>query len=154
MADGSGPPEASTEPARYALDGLITLLGLSRDIGIHLDLDTLLQRVEAAALRVLDCERLTVFLNEPLTHGLRSRLATGVREICTPADQGIAAATFREGRMINVPDVSADPRFYGEIDRQTGFRTRSLLSVPLKGLNNESIGVLELVNKREGAFTP
>ena len=70
---------AADRTSGYALDGLVTLLGLSRDIGIHSDLDTLLQRVEAAALHVLDCERLTVFLNEPLARELRSRLATGAR---------------------------------------------------------------------------
>ena len=131
----------------------MTLLVLSRDIGIHTDLDTFLRRVEAAALQVLDCERLTVFLNEPVHNNLHSRLATGAREILTPADRGIAGATLREGRLINVQDVSTDPRFYDEIDRQTGFRTRSLLSVPLRGIDNETNGVLQLLNKRNGPFT-
>ena len=78
MTEADGDPDSAADRITgYALDGLVTLLGLSRDIGIHSDLDTLLQRVEAAALRVLDCERLTVFLNEPLARELRSRLATG-----------------------------------------------------------------------------
>ena len=55
--------------------------------------------------------------------------------------------------VINVRDAAADPRFNGEIDKRTGYRTRSLLSVPLRGINNEIIGVLELLNKRTGAFT-
>lgn len=144
---------STRDPVQYSLDGLVTLLVLSRDIGVHSDLDTLLRRVEAAALQVLDCERLTVFLNEPLNNDLHSRLATGAREIHTPADRGIAGATLREGRLINVEDASADPRFYDEIDRQTGFRTRSLLSVPLRGIDNETNGVLQLLNKRSGRFT-
>lgn len=154
MTEADGPLDtAADHTVHYALDGLVTLLALSRDIGIHSDLDTLLQRVETAALRVLDCERLTVFLNEPLAQDLRSRLATGGREIRTPADRGIAGATFTEGTLINVQDASTDPRFYDEIDRQTGFQTRTLLSVPLRGINNETIGVLELLNKRNGTFT-
>ena len=152
MTDAGGPPIPATDPAaRYVLDGLVTLLALSRDIGIHSDLDILLQRVEAAALRALDCERLTVFL--PVSNDLRSRLATGVREIRTPVDRGIAGATFSEGKVINVPDASMDARFYNEIDRQTGFETRTVLSVPLRGIANETIGVLELLNKRSGTFT-
>lgn len=154
MTEADGPPDSATDfSAHYALDGLVTLLALSRDIGIHADLDTLLQRVEIAALRVLDCERLTVFLNEPLAQDLRSRLATGGREIRTPADRGIAGATFKGGTLINVRDASTDPRFYDEIDRQTGFQTRTLLSVPLRGIDNETIGVLQLLNKRNGTFT-
>ena len=120
---------------------------------MHSDLDTLLRQVETAALRVLDCERLTVFVNEPLANDLRSRLATGGHEIRTPADRGIAGATLRESHIINVDDAAADPRFYDAIDRQTGFRTRSLLSVPLRGIDNDTIGVLELLNKRGGGFT-
>jgi phosphoserine phosphatase len=138
---------------QYSLNGLVTLLELSRDISMRSDLDALLRRVETAALRVLDCERITVFLNEPLANDLLSRLATGGREIRTPADRGIAGAAFREGHMINVENAQADPRFYNAIDQQTGFRTRSLLTVPLRGIHNETIGVLQLLNKRDGVFT-
>jgi phosphoserine phosphatase len=153
MTDAKPADSGSDHTPHYALDGLVTLLALSRDIGIHSDLDTLLRRVEVAALRVLDCERLTVFLNEPLAQDLRSRLATGEREIRTPADRGIAGAAFRGGELVNVRDASTDPRFYSEIDRQTGFQTRTLLAVPLRGIDNEMIGVLELLNKRNGTFT-
>jgi phosphoserine phosphatase len=130
------------------------LLHLLREIGACSDLEPLLHRIEATALKILGCERLTVFTNEPLTNELRSKLATGTTEIRTPADRGIAAATLKEGRMINVHDVSGDPRFYDAIDRQTGYRTRSLLSVPLHGVGSEITGVLELLNKSVGTFTP
>src|SRR5262245_36110563 len=113
----------------YSLEDLVTLLELARELSVPSDLDTLLARVERVALRVLDCERLTVFVNEPLANALRSRLATGAHEIRTPTDRGIAGATFREGQVINVSDAAADPRFYDAIDRQTGFRTRSVLAV-------------------------
>jgi len=145
--------EPVRRPTEYSFDALLTVLELSRQLSVPSDLDTLLRRVEDAALRVLDCERLTVFVSEPLANDLRSRLATGAHEIRTPADRGIAGATFRESRVINVEDAAADPRFYDAIDRQTGFRTRSLLSVPLLGIDNDTIGVLELLNKRGGGFT-
>ena len=144
------------EPARRTTvppHDLVTLLELSRELSVHPDLDTLLRQIETVALRVLDCERLTVFVNEPLANALRSRLATGAHEIRTPTDRGIAGATFKESRVINVEDAAADPRFYDAIDRQTGFRTRSLVSVPLRGIDNDTIGVLELLNKRGGGFT-
>ena len=153
MTNGSGVEPAAHGATYHSLDGLVTLVELSREIGVHSDLDTLLRRVEAAALHILDCERLTVFVSEPLANILRSRLATGGHEIRIPADQGIVGATFRNNHIINVADAPADPRFYDAIDRQTGFRTRSLLSVPLRGIDNEAIGVLELLNKRDGVFT-
>ena len=88
-----------------------------------------------------------------MSQDLRSRLATGGLEIRTPADRGIAGAAFREETLINMQDAQTDPRFYTEIDRQTGFTTRTILAVPLRGVDNEVIGVLELVNKRGGTFT-
>ena len=153
MTEVLDPESASASSTPYSLDGLVTLLELSRDISMHSDLDALLRRVETAALRVLDCERITVFMNEPLANDLLSRLATGGREIRTPADRGIAGATFREGHIINVENARMDPRFYDAIDRQTGFRTQSILTVPLRGIHNETIGVLQLLNKRDGLFT-
>ena len=147
---GAAPARRTTG---YSFDGLLTLAELSRQLSVHSDLDVILRQVEQAALRILDCERLTVFVNEPLANALRSRLATGAHEIRTPTDRGIAGATFKGSRVINVEDAAADPRFYDAIDRQTGFRTRSLLAVPLRGIDNDTIGVLELLNKRGGGFT-
>jgi phosphoserine phosphatase len=139
---------------RGAREAQVALLHLLRDVGRSSDLKPLLRRIEATALRILGCERLTIFTNEPSTNELHSRYATGTPEIHTPSDRGIAAATLREGRMINVHDVTGDPRFYSGIDRQTGYRTRSLLSVPLHGVGSEITGVLELLNKSGGTFTP
>jgi phosphoserine phosphatase RsbU/P len=153
MTKTSGAETTAIRTTRYSLNDLITLTELSRDVSVHSNLDSLLRRVETAALRVLDCERFTVFVNEPLANALRSRLATGGHEIRTPADCGIAGATFRANHVINVENAPADPRFYDAIDRQTGFRTRSLLSVPLRGIDNDTIGVLEVLNKRTGAFS-
>jgi phosphoserine phosphatase len=153
MTKGCGSEPAARATPSYSFESLVTLLELSRELSVPSDLDTLLRRFEQAALRVLDCERLTVFVSEPLANALRSRLATGAHEIRTPTDRGIAGATFRGSQIINVEDASADPRFYDAIDRQTGFRTRSVLSVPLRGVDNDPIGVLELLNKRGGAFT-
>lgn len=153
MTKTPGAETAVLRTIHYSLNDLITLTELSRDVSMHADLDTWLRRVETAALRVLDCERFTVFVSEPLANALRSRLATGGHDIRTPADCGIVGATFRANHVINVENAQADPRFYDAIDRQTGFRTRSLLSVPLRGIDNDTIGVLEVLNKRTGAFS-
>jgi phosphoserine phosphatase len=135
------------------LGALLAILELSRDIGLWADLPTLLARIEATALTVLECERLTVFTSDPRVHELRSRLATGTSEIRLPPDKGIAAATFRDGSVLNVHDVSRDPRFYDQVDRQTGYRTRSVLAVPLRGVDGQITGVLEFLNKQNGVFT-
>ena len=53
-----------------------------------------------------------------------------------------------------IPDAYADPRFNPDVDRQSGFKTRSILCLPLIKGEGEIIGVIELLNKREGVFSP
>src|SRR5439155_2752444 len=70
-----------------------------------------------------------------------------------PADRGVAGVVVRSGRPLRVDDVTADPRFYGEVDRSTGLITRALIAAPLTA-PEATIGVIEVVNRRGGgAFT-
>lgn len=133
---------------------LQVVLEVSRDITATNDLIPLLQKIESAALRVLDCERATVFLYDAERHELASRVSTGVDEIRFSADQGIAGEVVRTGEIINVPDAYADPRFNPEIDRKTGFKTRNMVTFPLVGFDKTIVGVLQLLNKHDGQFDP
>ena len=66
---------------------------------------------------------------------------------------GIAGSVAMTGQMINVADAYEHPLFYKDLDLQTGYRTRTLLAVPLRDLKGEIIGVGEAINKSEGLFT-
>lgn len=68
-----------------------------------------------------------------------------------PPGQGIAGWVFQHNRALLVPDVRQDARYYPEIDRYTGFQTRSILCVPLQ-VRGQPFGVIELVNKIAGEF--
>jgi phosphoserine phosphatase len=131
---------------------LNTVLEVSRHLASTIELVPLLERIEQAALEVLDCERASVFLYDPATEELYSKVATGESEIRFSAKLGIAGDTVATRSVVNVPDAYADPRFNREIDRKTGYRTRSVLSVPLTGYDGSTVGVLQVLNKREGVF--
>ena len=89
----SYPAELAARPTtHHAPRDLVTLLELSRELSVYPDLDTSLRRMETAALHVIDCERLTVFVNEPFANNLHSLFATGGHDIRTPVDRGIAGA--------------------------------------------------------------
>lgn len=133
---------------------LQAVLAVSRELASKTELTVLLQRVEKAALAVLECERATVFLFDKDKYELYSRMATGVEEIRFSADRGIAGEVVRTGQIINVPDAYADPRFNPEIDRKTGFRTRNMITFPLLGFDNSVVGVLQVLNKAAGSFDP
>ena len=133
------------------------LLDVARRLGATVDLDRMLAAIVTAATDLLDCERATVFLYDEATDELCSRIATGIEdspisEIRFPADRGIAGAVARTDRLVNLADAYADPRFNQEFDRASGYRTRSMLAVRLAGHDDATVGVLQLLNKRGGAF--
>ncbi len=74
-------------------------------------------------------------------------------EIRLPINRGIAGHVAASGDTINLADAYSDPRFESEVDLRLGFRTRSLLCLPIRNKDGETIGVLQLLNKKSGPFT-
>jgi phosphoserine phosphatase len=144
-------PDPSPE---QTIANLSRLLDVSRQLGATIELQPLLEGIERAALDVLRCERASVFILDKAAGELFSRLATGGQEIRFPADRGIAGEAAQRLAVINVPDAYGDPRFNRAIDQATGFHTRSILTLPMIGYDGELMGVLQLLNKTSGAFTP
>jgi len=129
------------------------VLEITRLMAAAVELDDVLHLIIERSMELLNAERASLFLYEPQSNELVSRIAIDADEIRFSADRGIAGATIRTKHTINVPDARADPRFNPEIDRQTGFQTRNILSVPLNDHRGELVGVLQILNKRSGEFT-
>jgi phosphoserine phosphatase RsbU/P len=128
------------------------VLEVTRKLSAPFDLDTMLSEVVDAARSVFDADRGTVFLYDPPSHELVVRVATGLDHIRIPADQGIVGECATTRSLINVPDCYADERFNPAIDRETGYTTRCMLTLPLIGFEDSLIGVLQILNKRGGPF--
>jgi len=131
---------------------LLKVLEITRSLAAVVDLDSMFRLVIERGMELLDAERATLFLYDAEKDELISRIAAGVKEIRTPAGRGISGQAVRTGTTINVPDAYADPRFNPEVDRQTGFHTRNILSVPLRDYEGSLVGVLQVLNKRTGTF--
>ena len=131
---------------------LSVLIEVVRQMSETFELVPLLNAAEQAGRFALGCERATIFLYDPQTDELHSKVATGTGEIRFPAKLGIAGEAVRTKAVVVVHDAYADPRFNPEIDRQTGFRTRNMLTLPLVGPEGEVIGALQLLNKVQGQF--
>ena len=131
------------------------LLEVTNAIGSELKLDPLLIKVIAAATGLLDADRGTLFLHDPRTDELVSRVAEGVsvRELRIPAGAGIAGECFRTGAPINIPEAYADARFNPEVDRRTHYRTSSLLAMPISAREGNKVGVIQMLNKKHGPFS-
>lgn len=128
------------------------LLAVTRALAVTTELEPLLARIIDAARAMLDCERASIFLHDPASDELWTKVATLTTEIRVPACAGIVGAAFKGNQLIHVPDPYADPRFNPEPDRRSGFRTRSLLTAPMTDSAGQPLGVLQAVNKRSAGF--
>lgn len=101
--------------------------------------------------QLLNAERSSLFLVEDDTLLLKvaKNLDTG-KEIRIPIGSGLAGAVAQSGKIINIPDAYADSRFNPDVDRKTGFRTRSILSLPIKNQRGEVFAVAQLLNRKDG----
>ena len=132
---------------------LSLLLEVSNALASQVRLDELLATIISKTAQVLDAERATLFLYDPARDELWSKTADQleIKEIRLPVGQGIAGDVARTRKVENIPDAYADPRFNREFDRKTGYRTRSILSMPLIGGHHELVGVIQVLNKRSHA---
>ncbi|MCE7937918.1 adenylate/guanylate cyclase domain-containing protein [bacterium] len=126
------------------------------EISTELKLGPLLRKIMEAVTRLLDAERSTLFLHDEKAGELFTEIGQGLgaQTIRIPSNQGIAGTVFTSGQSVNIPYAYADLRFNPEIDKQTGFFTRSILCVPMVNKNGKVIGVTQVLNKRGGVFTP
>ena len=131
------------------------ILGVARRLAHEPMLDPLLQSIADETCNLLDAERATLFLYDAKSDELYSRIATKseIEVIRFPAGRGIAGAVAKQKACLLIPDAYADPRFNPEVDRNTGWRTRNMMAVPMTNLDGHLVGVLEALNKRTGAFT-
>lgn len=131
------------------------LLQIATKVAAAETLDQLLRYIVEVSVQQTGAERGTLFLNDEKTNELYSRVAqgVGVREIRLLNTTGIAGHVFRTGQGLIIDDAYTDPRFNRAVDADTGFVTRNLLCAPIVTPGSETIGVLQILNKREGNFT-
>jgi len=98
----------------------------------------------ASTMMLLDEETGELVFSVPT--GPKSDKLTDIR---IPPGKGIAGWVAANEQHLLIPDVSKDPRFYGNVDKITGYQTKSILCVPLR-TKSKMIGVLEVINKADG----
>lgn len=101
--------------------------------------------------QLLDADRASLFLIRG--DQLELAVAENLEELGPvrfPVGTGIAGTVAKTGETIRIDDAYADPRFNQEVDRQTGYRTRSLLTLPVKDRNGRIFAVAQLLNRRDG----
>ena len=133
---------------------LTSILDVAKAMTAARDLDLLLPLIIYEAAKVVEADRCTLFVVDRERGELWSKVAQGASdEIRVPLGRGIAGAVADTGQVINIPDAYADPRFNRDVDAATGYRTRTILCVPMRDTQGEVTGVIQALNKHDGAFT-
>ncbi len=133
----------------------IEFLDIVSEVTSDIKIGSLLQKVMGEATRMLNAERSTLFLNDEKSNELWSEVGQGLQamQIRLPNHVGIAGAVFTSGKTINIPYAYADLRFNPDVDKKTGYFTRSILCVPIVNQRGRIIGVTQVLNKHGGPFT-
>ena len=137
-------------------DPLVSLVKISRSITALTDIDELLRVIAEETKNAISADRCTVFLWDKDTDELWSKVALGLdssQEIRFPADKGLAGYVVKSGETLNIVEAYDDPRFNPEVDKKTGYRTKTILCMPIVNNNQEIIGAFQVINKIDGVFT-
>ncbi|MBP6628464.1 MAG: sigma-54-dependent Fis family transcriptional regulator [Kofleriaceae bacterium] len=143
-------PTMSEDAVRFEL-----LADLGAMIAREVELDVLLDAFADKVAHALRADRATLWLLDGATGALRARVAVLPEAIGLPEvrlEQGLVGHVAATGTTLNIADAARDPRWSAEIDRRTGYRTVSVLAVPVT-CRRQVRGVLQVLNKQAGAFT-
>ena len=119
------------------------------------EMEPLLVQMAEAATRLLRADRASIFLWDRPNHTLVGRPALGVEggELRIPDSAGIVGQVVNSGEPRRVNTTSDSSGISRQVDKQTGYQTRTLLCVPLRGVRGELFGAFEVINKLDGNFT-
>ena len=149
------PTSPSSEIQVPRLNQLRTVLNACKRMTSVGDVISLLELITTEATALLQADRASIFLLDRekcelwsvITHEKEKRI------LLFDARLGIAGAAAMNGQTVNVADAYEHPLFFKEVDQKIGYRTKTLLAVPIRNARGEIIGVGEAVNKKNGIFT-
>ena len=131
-------------------DPLISLLKIGRSISAETDLGKLIQIIERETKLALDAQTCTVFSYHADTNELSAKILVGteIQYVRFSAKRGLAGYVARTGEGVNIKDAYNDDRFNQEIDNYRSEKTKTILCIPFKNLNQQVVGVIQVVNKK------
>ena len=150
------PPITHLSTHAQVKDPLIALVKIGQAVAAEKDINVLIKTIAEETKVALNADRCTVYLYDQEHNELYSKVATGlddVKELRIPADKGLAGHVVQTGETINIKDAYKDYRFNPEVDKKTGYRTKTILCMPIKNFNQEIIGVFQVLNKFDETFT-
>lgn len=136
--------------------GVASLLKAISSLEQSLDLEKTLQSVMEEARLLMQADRSTLWLIDDDSGELWSKVklvdGKSLVELRIPSNTGIVGHVAATGECLNISEAYEDPRFNPEADRQTGYRTRTILCMPVFDSGGRLIAVTQLINRSQGTF--
>lgn len=135
-------------------DRFASVIEIAAEIARTRDLDQLLTSVMDRLATLVGAEAATLFLHDRAQQQLWSKVlkGTALKELRLADSEGIAGYVFQSGESVSAENAYDDDRFNPSVDRQSGFKTRSIIAVPLKHARGRPLGVVEVLHPKVGAF--
>ena len=120
----------------------------------NLDLESILKGIMEEIHRFFEPENWSLLRYDPNSNELFFVIAEGIdqehiKDIRLKVGEGIAGTVAHSKKPVFVPDTSIDPRFTDKVDKKTGFKTKSIIAVPL--IFKETLyGIIEIINRTTG----
>jgi sigma-B regulation protein RsbU (phosphoserine phosphatase) len=146
--------EDYSERMQKMLDEMITLHEITHALESTDNLDTLLEYIMRKSQNVMQAEASSLMLVIEETNELEFKVALGpkataVKPFRLPIGKGISGWVAESGEAVLIPDAYSDPRFDPSFDKRSGFKTRSMLCVPMIH-KSKIVGIMTLLNKMDG----
>jgi HD-GYP domain-containing protein (c-di-GMP phosphodiesterase class II) len=135
------------------VEKLTSILEVAKAMSAEHSLDSLLPLILNSAVKVVNADRCSLFILDQERQELWSRIALGaVGEIRLKVGKGIVGSVAQTGQGLNLLDAYTDARFDASFDQAQGYRTQSILAVPMRNARGEVTGVLQALNALDGHF--
>ncbi len=131
---------------------------ISHSLSSTLNLGAIFEQLRGPIRQTLNVETLSVGLLEPATgdivfvNSLMGPEHRALPSVRVKQGQGIAGWVAQHGEPVVLNDTYSDQRFFSGVDRKTGFRTSSMMCIPLQ-VEERTIGVLQAINRQSGEFS-
>jgi len=146
--------EGSSERMQKMLREMVTLHEITHALESSDNLDSLLEYIMQKSQNVMTAEAASLMLVLEETNELEFKITLGpkakeVKPFKLPIGKGISGWVAQTGEAVLIPDAYSDPRFDPSFDKRSGFRTNSMLCVPMIH-QSKIVGVMTLINKLDG----
>jgi signal transduction histidine kinase len=157
IADNSLQGEQAPQEQKTGLtaEQLRLIVEAAEKVNSNIKLDDVLNSIVDVASELTSADRGTLYLIDEEQRELWSKVTQGLeaKEIRLKIGQGLAGHAADTNEIINIPDASLDERFNPGFDMATGYTTKSVLCFPIKNRDGRAVGVLQLINSKNGTFS-